>query len=42
MEKMIEGIELKQLTKNLDERGYLCELLRKDWTIFKEFNMTSP
>jgi dTDP-4-dehydrorhamnose 3,5-epimerase len=39
MQKLIEGVELKQLEKNLDARGYLCELLRKDWPIFKEFAM---
>ena len=40
MQKLIEGIELMQLRKNVDERGYLCELLRKDWSIFKDFTMT--
>jgi len=40
MQKIIEGIELRQLKKNVDERGYLCELLRKDWDIYKEFAMT--
>jgi dTDP-4-dehydrorhamnose 3,5-epimerase len=40
MQKLIEGIELKQLKKNVDERGYLCELLRNDWSIFKDFTMT--
>jgi len=39
MQRLIEGIELKQLKKNVDERGYLCEILRKDWDIFKEFAM---
>jgi len=39
MQKLIEGVELKQLKKNVDERGYLCELLRKDWSIFKDFAM---
>jgi len=39
MQKLIEGVQLKQLSKNVDERGYLCELLRKDWSIFKEFAM---
>ena len=40
MQRIIEGVELKQLKKNVDERGYLCELLRKDWSIYKEFAMT--
>jgi len=39
MQKLIEGIELKQLKKNVDERGYLCELLRRDWSICKDFAM---
>lgn len=39
MERLIDGLELKQLKKNVDERGYLCELLRKDWSIFGEFAM---
>ena len=39
MEKTIEDVELKQLKKNVDERGYLCEILRKDWSPFKEFAM---
>jgi dTDP-4-dehydrorhamnose 3,5-epimerase len=40
MGKLIEGVEVKPLKKNMDERGYLCELLRKDWSIYKEFAMT--
>ena len=39
MQKLIEGTEVRQLKKNVDERGYLCELLRKDWSMFKEFAM---
>lgn len=39
MQNLINGVELKQLKKNVDERGFLCELLRKDWSIFKEFAM---
>ena len=39
MQKIIEGVELRQLKKNVDERGYLCEIMRKDWSIFKEFAM---
>ena len=27
------------MKKNVDERGYLCELLRKDWSIFSTFAM---
>jgi dTDP-4-dehydrorhamnose 3,5-epimerase len=39
MGEMIEGIETIPLKKNVDERGYLCEILRKDWSIFREFAM---
>lgn len=34
---MIEGVEIKQLTKHADERGYLMELLRSDDPIFSKF-----
>ena len=34
---MIEGVEIKQLTKYADERGYLMELLRSDDAIFTKF-----
>jgi dTDP-4-dehydrorhamnose 3,5-epimerase len=40
MKKVIQGIEIKELKKNVDERGFLCEMLRKDWSIFNEFTMT--
>ena len=39
MQKLIQGIEIRKLEKHADERGFLCELLRKDWSIFKEFTM---
>lgn len=39
MQKLIDGIDVKQLKKNVDERGYLCEILRKDWGIYKDFAM---
>jgi dTDP-4-dehydrorhamnose 3,5-epimerase len=29
---MIEGIRVKDLMKNVDERGFFSELLRSDWT----------
>jgi len=38
-QKLIDGVELKELKKNIDERGYLCELFRKDWALFQEFAM---
>jgi dTDP-4-dehydrorhamnose 3,5-epimerase len=34
---VIEGVEIKQLTKHADERGYLMELLRCDDAIFRKF-----
>jgi len=36
---MIEGIRIHPLKKNCDERGYLMEILRKDYPIFQEFAM---
>lgn len=29
---MIEGVEVRDLTKNIDERGFFSELIRTDWT----------
>ena len=34
---MIEGVEVKQLVKRADERGFLMELLRSDEPIFRKF-----
>jgi dTDP-4-dehydrorhamnose 3,5-epimerase len=34
---VIEGVEIKQLTKHADERGALMELLRCDDAIFRKF-----
>jgi len=31
---MIEGIEIKDLIKHMDERGFFTELLREDWKNF--------
>lgn len=28
---MIEGVLIRDLVKNMDERGFLAELIRKDW-----------
>jgi len=39
MQKQIQGIEIRKLDKHPDERGLLCELLRKDWNILEEFTM---
>ncbi len=34
---MIDGVKLKPLKANVDERGYLMELLREDDDIFEKF-----
>ena len=34
---MIEGVEIKRLVMNTDERGYLMELLREDDPLFQHF-----
>jgi len=34
---MIQGVEIKQLARHADERGYLMELLRSDDPIFTKF-----
>jgi len=39
LKKLIKGITIKKLNKNVDERGILCEILRSDWEIFENFAM---
>ncbi len=34
---MIQGVEVKQLTRNADERGFLMEIMRNDDPIFTKF-----
>jgi dTDP-4-dehydrorhamnose 3,5-epimerase len=35
---MIEGVRVRELRKNADDRGYLMELIRADWAdVFKGF-----
>lgn len=34
---MIEGVEIKQLKRHADERGFLMEMLREDDAIFEHF-----
>ena len=34
---MIEGVEVIQLTRHADDRGFLTEILRCDDPYFKEF-----
>jgi len=35
--ELIEGVIVKKLSPILDERGYLQECLRSDWSIFEKF-----
>src|SRR3972149_3531598 len=37
---MIEGIVIKPLTVNADERGYLMEMLREDDDVFERFGQS--
>lgn len=37
--KLIQDIEIRKLEKHADERGFLCEILRKDWNLYEEFTM---
>ncbi|MEN6520006.1 MAG: dTDP-4-dehydrorhamnose 3,5-epimerase family protein [Armatimonadota bacterium] len=37
---MIDGVEIKQLKRHADERGYLMEMLRADDDIFEVFGQT--
>jgi dTDP-4-dehydrorhamnose 3,5-epimerase len=37
---MIEGVEIKQLHTQADERGYLMEMLRADDPIFEQFGQS--
>lgn len=35
---MIEGVRTRELKKNVDDRGYLMEILRQDWAdVFRQF-----
>jgi len=34
---MIDGVRLKQLKFNCDERGRLMEIFRSDWPEFEKF-----
>jgi len=37
MNKMLEGVEVRQLKKLPDERGFFTEIMRKDWAgLFRE------
>ena len=39
---MIEGVVTKQLNLILDERGWLGEILRRDWDLFEYFGQIDP
>jgi len=34
---MIEGVVIKRLTRHVDERGYVMEILRRDEELFRQF-----
>jgi dTDP-4-dehydrorhamnose 3,5-epimerase len=34
---MIEGVVVKKLTRHVDERGYVMEILRRDDDLFRQF-----
>lgn len=34
---LIEGVKTRQLRLNVDERGFLMEVMRPDWDIFEKF-----
>lgn len=35
---MIEGVAVRELRKNVDDRGYLMEILRSDWSeVYRNF-----
>lgn len=35
--KLIDGVKIKNLNPILDERGYLQECFRSDWSVFQNF-----
>ena len=35
--KLIQGVATRKLSRIVDERGYLAELLRSDWDLFEQF-----
>ncbi|MFW9821466.1 MAG: cupin domain-containing protein [Candidatus Thorarchaeota archaeon] len=35
--ELIEGIEIRKLSPILDERGYLQECFRSDWSVYRKF-----
>ncbi|MCD6434607.1 MAG: dTDP-4-dehydrorhamnose 3,5-epimerase family protein [Candidatus Diapherotrites archaeon] len=35
--KLISGVKLKKLRRIVDERGWLTEIMRSDWPLFKKF-----
>jgi dTDP-4-dehydrorhamnose 3,5-epimerase len=38
--KLIDGVVVRTLKKNADERGYLMEILRADWEGFERFGQS--
>jgi len=35
--KLIKGVKIKELKPIMDERGYLQECFRSDWSVFQQF-----
>jgi dTDP-4-dehydrorhamnose 3,5-epimerase and related enzymes len=36
-QRLIEGVHVKQQRLNTDERGFLMEIMRPDWDVFRKF-----
>lgn len=36
-QKLIDGVRTRQLRLNVDERGFLMEVMRPDWDVFEKF-----
>jgi dTDP-4-dehydrorhamnose 3,5-epimerase len=39
---MFEGIEVKQLRRFADERGFFMEIMRKDWQLLDDERCNKP
>lgn len=39
-QQLIAGVEIRQLKRILDERGFLMEMMRPDWPEFKKFGQS--
>jgi len=36
-QRLIEGVKVRQQRLNVDERGFLMEIMRPDWDVFRRF-----